>query len=233
MLRNFAIALTGVAVLVVAANLQAQAPARGRGMGGMMGGAGGGMLMLLQNEQVQKEIELVADQKEKLTALNKETEDARPAQRAELRNLSQEERLAKMKEAADKVQKKVEVILLPHQLKRIKQIQLQMRGVAALVPEDVKVLALTDDQKAKLKTINDDAQKARQEMFSGGMRNLSAEDRAKIQTARADTEKKAMAVLTADQKKKFEEMTGPKFDTSSLMRGRGGAGRNRGGGTVN
>ena len=216
MLRNFAIGLGVVAALAVAANLQAQGPG---GRGGMMGGQRGSLLMLLQNEQVQKEIELVADQKEKVTALNKETQDARAAARADMANLSQEERQAKMKEAAEKTEKKVEGILNPKQLKRMEQIQLQVQGGVALSnPKVVKALALTDDQQAKIKTINDDSRKAMADMRSGGG-PPSDEDRAKMQKSMKETETKLMDVLTADQKGKLEKMKGEKFDTSVLRGG--------------
>lgn len=220
MLRNFAIGLGVVAALTIAANLHAQGPGGPGGRGGMMmGGQGGSLLMLLQNEQVQKEIELMADQKEKVTALNKETQDARAAARAEMANLSQEERQAKMKEAAEKTEKKVEGILNPKQLERMEQIQLQVQGGVALSnPKVVKALALTDDQQAKIKTINDDARKAMADMRSGGGRP-SAEDRDKMQKSIKETEKKLMDVLTADQKDKLETMKGPKFDISVLRGG--------------
>lgn len=219
MLRNFAIGLGVVAALAVAANLQAQGPGGPGGRGGMMGGQRGSLLMLLQNEQVQKEIELVADQKEKITALNKETQDARAAARADMANLSQEERQAKMKEAAEKTEKKVEGILNPKQLKRMEQIQLQVQGGVALSnPKVVKALALTDDQQAKIKTINDDSRKAMADMRSGGG-PPSDEDRAKMQKSMKETETKLMDVLTADQKGKLEKMKGEKFDTSVLRGG--------------
>jgi Spy/CpxP family protein refolding chaperone len=232
MLRNFAIAFTTVAALMVAANLQAQGqgrgPGGGRGMGGgMMGGQGGGTLMLLQNAEVQKEIDLVADQKEKLTAIAKELQDARPANRG---NMTDEER-TKMREGMQKIQKKAEAVLLPHQLERVKQIQLQqqlamMPGMALASEEVAKTLELTDDQKAKVKTLNDDAMKAMRDMFTPGQRP----DRTKMQEARTETEKKLMDILTTDQKAKLEKLKGPKFDTSTLRGGPGGGNRgNRGG----
>ena len=226
MLRNFAIGLGIVAALAVAANLQAQGPGGPGGRGGMMGGQRGSLLMLLQNEQVQKEIELVADQKEKVTALATETREAMLAKMGDMSNLSQEERRTKMEgmrkeieEETAKTQKKVEGILLPKQLERIKQIQIQVQGAMALSnAEVVKALALTDDQQAKIKTINDDARKAMRDMFSGGG-PPSEEDREKMQKSMKETETKLMDVLTAAQKEKLEKMKGSKFDTSVLRGG--------------
>lgn len=231
MLRNFAIAFTSVAALVLAANLQAQGPGGGgggRGPGGM-GGPGGGLLRLVTIEQVQKELELDADQKEKLVALNKDVQ----AQQAELRNLSREERQTKQKEAGEKTQKALEGILLPKQLERLKQIQLQsqlamMPGMVLASPELVKDLGLTEDQQAKIKTINEESRKAMPQ-FTPGERP-SAEDLEKMQKAQKEGETKILDVLTADQKDKLDKLKGPKFDTSVLRRGPGGRGGNRGGG---
>ncbi|MCC6125316.1 MAG: hypothetical protein IT426_10165 [Pirellulales bacterium] len=245
MLRNFAIALISLATVALATDLQAQGQrgqgqGRGRGMGGMMGGPGGGpgggMTMLLMNEAVQKEIELTADQKEQLQKLSTETRDAMRARMGDMQNLSQEERRAKMQEmrkemeeAAAKTQKKVEGILLPHQLKRIKEISLQMQGLRALAnPEVVKELGLTEEQQAKIKSINEESMKAMQEMFQGGFRNLSDEERTaareKMDKSRKDIETKLTDVLTAEQKEKLEKMKGEKFDTSTLRGGPGGPG---------
>jgi Spy/CpxP family protein refolding chaperone len=246
MLRNFAIALVTLATVAFATDLQAQGQRGqgqgqgrgGRGMGGMMGGPGGGpgggMLMLLMNEAVQKEIELTADQKEQFQKIRTESQEAMRTRMGDMQNLSQEERRAKMQEmrkemeeTAAKTQKKVEGILLPHQLKRIKEIQVQMQGLRALAnPEVAKELGLTEEQQAKIKAANEEAMKAMQEMFQGGMRNLSQEERTaareKMDKAQKDTETKLMEVLTAEQKEKLEKMKGEKFDTSTLMRGFGG-----------
>ena len=93
--RTFTIAFTTLAALTVAANLPAQGPGPGGGFGGMamMGGlgGGGGILMLVQLEPVQKEIELQADQKEKLQTLAAEQRDAMRARMADMQNLSPEE----------------------------------------------------------------------------------------------------------------------------------------------
>jgi Spy/CpxP family protein refolding chaperone len=105
-------------------------------------------------------------------------------------------------------------------------------------PEVAKELGLTDDQKAKMKTIQEDARKD-MPRFTPGERP-SAEDMEKFQKAMKGTETKLMDVLTAEQKEKLEKMKGEKFDVSALRGGPGGpgAGRrgNRGGndgGTVN
>jgi Spy/CpxP family protein refolding chaperone len=239
MSRRFAIVGAMVVLAALAANVQAQGPGGNRGgMGGMGGMMGGGQLALLQNEAVQKEIELVPEQKEKLTALGTDLR----TQMQGMRDLSQEERTTKMREITEGTQKKVEGILLPHQLERIKQISLQMQGIRALSdPAVAKELGLTEDQQSKIKTINDDAQKARRELFGqggggqgggpgGGRGGMSQENMQKMQDIQKDTETKLTDVLTSEQKEKLEKMKGPKFDTTALRGNRQGGNRgNRGG----
>jgi Spy/CpxP family protein refolding chaperone len=201
---------------------------RGRGMGrmgpgGMFGGAGMN-LMLVNNEKVQKELEITPEQKTKIEALGKEMRSNMP-DFGGLRDLSDDERQAKMEENRKKMEKvmqdaqaKLKEILLPNQLDRLNQIRIQAAGTMILMdPAVQKDLGITDDQKAKMKTINDDARKQGRKLFE----NASPEDRQanmdKMQKLRKETDEKVMDILTADQKTKLEKMKGEKFDTSSLF----------------
>ncbi|MGA2059278.1 MAG: hypothetical protein ABSG67_02265 [Thermoguttaceae bacterium] len=222
-----------VAAALLASEAQAQ-PGGGRGgrggrggggPGGMMAG-GGGLLLLAQNAQIQKELEVVDDQKTKLTDLAA----AQRTARQDLMNLSQEERAPKIQAMQEDTLKKLGDILLPKQLERLKQIQLQVEGPTALSNDDVvKALNITDDQKAKMKTISDEAAAK----MPDALANLTGAERGtKMQELNKETLDKLLAVLTPDQVAKFDTMKGPKvdIDLSTLMRGgRGGAGGGRGG----
>ena len=236
--------------LFVASVASAQPGGRGPGGpggfgGGMMGGGSNSYLQLLRLEQVQKDIELVDDQKTKIKeladAVSKEMRD----QFSGMRDLSAEQRQAKMEEfrkkAADReaeLTKKVEAILLPHQVKRLKEINIQVQGLRALQNAEVaKELGITEDQKAKMeairKEITDQFAKAREEM-----QNLSDEERRakfremgeKMRGNREETEKKILDILTPAQKEKFETMKGKKIEInmSQLFGGQGGQGGRRG-----
>ncbi len=192
-------------------------------MGRGMMGPGGGMFVLLRLEQVQKELNLSDEQKEKIKELAKEMMPGRPS---EGQAPSPEDRRAMM----EKVQKKLAEILKPEQLERLKQIQLQAQGAAALGnPEVVKTLGITDDQRAKLKTLRDEADGKRRELI-GSMRDLSREERRekmaenqeKIRQIQKELMEKALAVLTPEQREKFEKLQGKKIDLdfSALMRQR-------------
>jgi Spy/CpxP family protein refolding chaperone len=119
MLRNLTIGLSVLVAFAFAASLQAQGPGGPggpRGGRGMMGG--GGYAMLLQNEKVQKDLELVDDQKDKLKKLGQETMESWRKKAGDMSGLSNEERMKKMgevgREMQEETQKKVEEILLPH-----------------------------------------------------------------------------------------------------------------------
>jgi hypothetical protein len=186
---------------------------------------GGGMLIpLAQNEKVQKDLEIVADQKTKLAALN-----VRDIYTSLPQDLPPEERGAKMLEA---VMKKLGEILLPKQLDRLKQIQLQAEGAMALSnPEVVKALKITTEQQDKMKPISEEGQTKLREARRG-LRDLSEAERpakmAEIQKMTKELGDKLLEVLTSDQRAQLDKMKGEKIDIdfSTLMGpgGRGGRG---------
>src|SRR6478672_1516461 len=102
------------------------------GFGGPFGG-GGGLMGLAMRDEVQQELQLVDEQKDKVRALS---EDMRTKVRDEMggmfqqmRDASDEERRAKFDEIRKKfetintdMEKKLDAVLLPHQLERLKQI---------------------------------------------------------------------------------------------------------------
>lgn len=162
-------------------------------------------MFLLSQKSVQEELKLTEDQVKKV----KELSDKQRESFRGLRDLSQEERQKKMAEAAKANTKALAEILKPEQLKRVKQISLQQRGAGALRdPEVVKTLNLTDEQKDKVKTIQDEARKARGDGQRG---DRSAEARKKREEARKATNDKLLGVLTAEQKSKLKELTGEPF----------------------
>ncbi|QDT09066.1 hypothetical protein [Stieleria marina] len=213
----------------------------GGGFGGGRGGGGGGDAVagLLRIEEVREEIELMPDQEEALEkiASNRGNQE-RP--NFDFRNASEEERnefFEKMRkqrdEATAKARAQLEEILLPEQLDRLDQIALQQRGVGALMDEKViKTLKISTAQTANLKKVGE----GMQEKMMSRMADLrESGDREKMfegmTKARDELKKEAdkgmMDVLTADQKKQFEDMKGEPFEMPESARrggGRGGAG---------
>jgi len=181
------------------------------GPGGFFGG--GGVLGLIAREEVQQELQLVDEQKEKVRGLTDEMRNkARDQMRdvfGQMQNLSDEERRAKFGEIRTKIEalsaeteKQLEKVLLPHQMERLKQIDLQTkvqsRGASALTGGDVaKALNLTDEQREKLEKRAAEVQEELQ---------------TKIKQLQADARKKMLDVLTPAQQAQLEKMMGQQFD---------------------
>ncbi len=211
-------------VLATAGTADAQGRGQGRGRGGMFGGRGGmSPAMLLNSQDVQKELKLTDEQKEKVTKFGEE-------QREKMREAFQdaqgdrEKMQDLMRKSAEAGEKFVKDTLKPEQQKRLHQIQLQAGGVQTFNDEKVqKELNLTDAQKEKLKTLSDDLNKDRQELFQGGG---GAETMQKMQALNKEYLTKAQDVLNAEQKTKWKEMTGEPFTGQVFggFRGRRGGG---------
>ena len=229
-------------------------PGGGFGFGGPGGGGGGGIAMLVMNEAVQKEIDLLDEQIEDIRSAMEEINENRPEfDFRALRDLEEDERNAKMEEFREAMQKltteaeeKLGDILLPEQLERVQQIQVQMMGVRAVQNERVaKELDLTESQKEKIA----DAFEAQQEKMRARMEELRGQGgrgqggpggapgqggqggrggfgamQEEMQKMNDELEEKVMDVLTSSQKDKLEDLKGEEFDTASLRGGRGGRG---------
>lgn len=176
--------LSAMVVLLGASLAAAQQPGgRGRGMRFRGFGMGGGLnnpLMLVNNEVVQKELDLVPDQTSQLQQLPQGLfQDVQAEMQkagidfARLRELSQEERqkaMEQMQTISQEVEKKYRAklaeILLPPQMQRLKQIVWQLDVPAALQdPEVVEALALTDQQKQTIASITEEYQQKIEELM--------------------------------------------------------------------
>lgn len=223
-------ALAAVAVLVSTSAGQDQGKSkRQRGGFGMFGGAMGVRMDLLTNADVQKELKLTEDEKAFVTLLKQQSDESGREFFEKLRDLPQEERAAKFQQRAKEQEKQVAEIL-GNRMDRFKQIQLQLTGLAMAInmPDYQQKLKITDSQKEKLEEMR---QSAREEMgkFFGPNAEGDEESRAK---AFAEFRKKqneaAQNLLTDEQKKSWQEMTGTPitFDVPMPRFGRfGGGGR--------
>jgi hypothetical protein len=220
-------------VVLLAGPAMAQRGQRGQGQRGQgRGGQQNPVATLLQNESVQKELQLdegqIAKVKEAVKTVQSKYQDAS----AKLRDLPQEERREKGRElsktVANDTLQSVSSILKPDQTKRLKQIQLQRSGSRAFNEPDVQqTLKLTAEQKESIKTIQDDATKAMQALAPAG-RGQGGNRGARPQgttdpraTLRKETMEKLLSVLNYDQKKMWHEMTGEPFQIVRAPRQRG------------
>lgn len=216
----------------------------GRGPGGRGGFGGprvGGVLGLLNNPEVQKELALddatKASVKKVVDAAGEEarTELGAGGGFAGLRDLPEAERRAKMQEFQAKgveVQAKVTAkylpqvkeVLTPAQFERAQQIYWQSSTVQAFAdPDLIKALDVTKEQQDKIAAVGKEFTEKQRALFSGGRAEGGRE---KMEELSKERDTKIVEVLTADQKTKFATLKGKEFDVAKL---RGGFGGGRGG----
>lgn len=209
MLRGMIIAAVGcMAMLAVAQGGGRQ----GFGMGFMGGGDSSG-IMLLQREDVKRDLKLSDDQKSKLTA---QQDKARDDMREIFQNANgdRDQMQADMKKFFEKSQKDIAAILTKEQAARLKEINIQIAGNGAVLFPDVqKDLGLTDDQVTKIKDLQSKQRDAMQGLGEK-MRNqeLSFEEFQDAMKKNRDILNTEIGkVLTSDQKAKLKTMGGKEF----------------------
>jgi hypothetical protein len=204
----------------------------GRGAFGAFGGRGGRggpgafsiPMMVADNEQLQKELKIDADQLGKIKAavekVNTDLKDDVAKMRE--RDASREERDAARKKVTEATEKALAGVLKSEQNKRIEQIQNQMAGVRMYSqPKIQEALKLTDEQKEKIKTALADLEKKTQ-----GARDAAGGDfaamREQMQAINKEATEAITKVLDDSQKKTLDELTGPKFEMQFQGGRRGG-----------
>jgi hypothetical protein len=137
-----------------------------------------------------------------------------------------------LEKVPDAVLKALADVLNPEQMKRLKQIDLQVKGYKALGDAKVQTaLKMTSEQKDNVKTIIDDSDREMREVMKeaqggGGFQEL----REKMTSLRKEAQTKALGVLNADQKREWHDMTGEEFKLDFAPGGGGGFRKGRKGG---
>jgi hypothetical protein len=189
-------------------------PSFGQGRGGF----GNPLNRYLDSKEFQKELKLTDEQvtKAKTAAedvFKKHTDDFKDI---DFRSAEGREKMGvKMREISQETLKAMDTTLNADQMKRFKQIMLQgsmrMQGPAVFNDPDIqKSLKLTDEQKDKIKTINADLNKDREELFKDGQ--PGPETFQKMGAMSKEAMDKAAKILTADQKKTLDELKGEPFE---------------------
>jgi hypothetical protein len=216
---------------------------RGCRPGGGPGGPGGfgpprggdPVLGLLRVQEVRDEIELLPDQEEALRKLAEEANLRPDRGDFDFRNASEEERnqffekmRSEARQRAESLREKLEEVLLPEQFERLQQIALQVQGMRALMSDRVVgELGISDAQKEEMENVFGSMRDRMMEMFRSGDREGMRE---KMESMRDEIQNEAMAVLSDDQRKKFEAMKGEPFEMPEGMERRGGFDRGPGAG---
>ena len=221
----FAVVCAG-AIAFASGSVLAQGPGGGGfrgapGGGGFGGGFGGGsdLFTLLSNESVQKEIELVPSQNEDIEDLSAKMRDGMQDMFRGMRGASEEERqemFDKLRSSREDAEKGLAKILMPKQMERLKQIQVQQQargrgGLSITNSEIAQELGLSQAEIAKLEA------KAEQ---------LQEEMRTKVAELRKQADDELVKMLTPEQQAKWKKMVGEPFE---MVVERGGPGSFQGG----
>lgn len=206
--------LARIAVIAALSTLAALSFAQGRMMMGM--GGGGGKAMLLNREDVQRDLALTSAQKDKL-------EGAREEMMEKMREVFTAAReqgtdMSAMRPQMEKMMKDSEktilAILTPEQNKRLKEISIWVNGNRSILDEEIqKDLKMTDDQKSKAKGLQTKQGEAMQSLFEK-MRNQEI-DREEMQAAMKKNndilDAELGKLLTAEQTAQLKSMKGKEF----------------------
>ena len=188
----------------------------GRGGFGQRGGGAQRLTQLLRNPQVQTELKLTDDQKAKIDALPRPQRGGggggggTPPTAEEMAKAAADDKAASV------------AILTPEQETRLEQIRIQWAGPAALAMPEVQAgLALTDDQKAKLKDLQTKMADANRALFAK-MQNQEIERDAGMATMQANQatyKTEVDKILTDDQKAKLKAMGGAELKRENARPG--------------
>lgn len=190
----------------------------------------GFVVALVRVEAVQKDLRLSGEQVEKVNAWSAEqgakTREALRAKVDALKDVPVEKRAEALAPFRAEVNaaayRDLEKILTPAQVRRLRQIEIQVNGPAAFQRPDVAAaLKLTDAQKQKVGRILDDAA-AKSRQITKELRLVRSDSPEAgvilkkldaVRTAAADDIQKE---LTEEQRAAWKELTGAPFDTSTL-----------------
>jgi hypothetical protein len=126
------------------------------------------------------------------------------------------------------IQKALAEVLTPKQFKRLRQIELQQRGLQAFTDKTVVTeLKLTNDQETAIKTVVADSAKDMKEAFGGGKGTDFKERAEKVANMRKASMEKAEDVLSAEQKKTWTVMIGDPFKLETPAFGGGNFGKKK------
>jgi hypothetical protein len=201
----------------------------GRGMFGMMQPIGASFINDLQMKEVQEDLKLSDDEKAKLGPLKDELTEGDKKFAESMQDVSREERMEKNNARRAEVEKLVKEAL-GDKFARFSQIRMQLDGAFAAVTRNREVrekLDITEDQTTQLR-------EAMQGMFGapGGERPSPEKMREMMEEMQKKQAEAVDKTLTAEQKKKWDEMIGAKisYKRPPMQPGQGGGRRPRGDG---
>jgi Spy/CpxP family protein refolding chaperone len=178
---------------------------------------------LLQNESVYKELKLTDEQIQQCKEVIRTVRQRHRVDFDKLRQTIEKNPEVGMDERREKVMELMRIIskevlegvtdvLKPGQLTRLKQIELQERGLRAFTDADVsKALHLTAEQKDKVKAIRAETHDAIKEIFKRYQHANYTQALKQIQGLHEKELDRGLALLSADQKKAWKRLIGEPF----------------------
>lgn len=203
------------------------APPGGPGGPPFFGGPGGPPPMmfsdpasLLRMPAVQDELKLTDEQKKSVEAIHGEVDKEMRERGAKMQSLTPDQRRSYFEKAREtfeterkETSDKLLAVLDEKQRERIDQLSLQRRGTAALLDDEVaEELKLTDKQRDRLEALRDESREAIQAAFEEADPDDRDAVRRKLDALRQKQSNRALKLLTAQQRKSFEDLQGEKFE---------------------
>lgn len=245
-MRTFATVLAVLAVSLTFA--QGAGPGGGQGRPGGGQGRMGGMMQesrvtLLMRPDVQQELKITPEQREKIQAAMPQRGQGGQAgggqQGGGQAGAGQGRGQGGGQGAGQgagaqmgEINAKIKEVLTPEQWERLTGLYIQRAGNSAVMdPEIAKAINLTDSQRASIQQAQQEQREKMMEMMqearqNGGDMAAMAEMRTKMQAEMNET---IGGILTSDQKAMLREMRGEPFTFQGGGAGRGGAGGGAGG----
>jgi hypothetical protein len=200
---------------------------RGRGQGGGAGGGLGNPVQAVERQQTAvMALDLKEDQKTKLQAIFKDAGEQAKTLQTEVESLQGRERMEKLQPFNRDLREKVQAVLTDEQKQTLRKNQAtqQAKQMTDRYRRTLGELGLSDDQKTKVEAVLTESEKkmteaAAQATADGQGGGQGGGRGGPFGEINRDTREKITALLTDEQKTKFEEAN----------RGRGQGGGRRGG----
>jgi hypothetical protein len=208
----------------------AQPPGGGRGFGF----GGGGPAQLINSKTVQKELKIDEEQAGKLKEWAREFgAKQREKMQEAMKDVPMEERFQKigaiMAELNKDAYKEIGSVLKEEQVKRLKQIEVQVAGTRAFALPNVKeALKINEEQAEKIQDISRSSFKEIAELreefglkgFGGPQLepDKQKEYDKKMAGITKDVMDKIMATMSDEQKKTYKDLTGEAVDVATIQR---------------
>jgi hypothetical protein len=173
--------------------------------------------VLLQYPAVQAELKLTEEQVTKIKEIVQEIRVKHREDFDKVRDLGQEERREKalelMKLISQETMQRLKGVLTAEQAKRLDQIRIQEEGMRAFTDAKVqRAIKLTDEQNEKLRAVTDELARKTSSIFQTGGQGDFRDKLNKVFAVRKQAMEKAVALLNAEQKKIWKELTGEPFE---------------------